>query len=325
MAVVFASRILTTAPPLIPPVASGASRPRWSVMVPTYNCAGLLAATLESVVRQAPDAEDMEIVVVDDCSEDDVAGVVAAFGDRVRLHRQPRNLGVPGNLTDCILQSRGHLVHILHGDDQVRPGFYQAMERGFAQDAVGVVWCRQIFMDPAGDWIGVSPIEAPEGLIENPALFLARRQRIMTPSICVRRSAYEQVGGFHPELRLVEDWEMWVRLASRFAVWHLREPLAVYRLHDGSNTGRSLKDAAEVAAAGRAITLFCRHLPEIERAAVGAEARAAVARRALDTGYALARAGRRGAAMAQYRAAARLCPSPEILARGLYNAARLLG
>ena len=114
-------------PPTIPPVTGG-GRPLWSVMIPTYNCADQARATIESVLVQALEQERMEIVVVDDASSDDIAGVVAAYGGRVRLHRQPRNLGVPDNLTEAIRLSRGRLIHILHGDDLVMPSWYDAME-----------------------------------------------------------------------------------------------------------------------------------------------------------------------------------------------------
>ena len=119
-------------------------------MIPTYECARTLPSTIESVLVQAPPDDAMEIVVVDDASREDIAGVVARYGNRVGLHRQPRNLGVPENLTACIRLSRGEIVHILHGDDQVKPGFYAAMSRAMEQADVGAAFCRQIFVDSAG-------------------------------------------------------------------------------------------------------------------------------------------------------------------------------
>lgn len=310
---------MTGSPPAIEPVTDGLPRPRWSVMIPTYRCASLAAATIQSVLDQAPPPEEMEIVVVDDASDDDIAEVVARAGPRVRLHRQPRNLGVPANLTACIRLSRGEIVHILHGDDLVRPGFYAAMASWFDDPATGAAWCRQIYMDGDGNWVGVSPLEAPEGRLPDPAVFLAERQRIMTPSIVVRRAAYEAVGGFHPALACVEDWEMWVRIAARFDVAHLREPLAIYRVHDKSNTGRNLRDAAEAAYAGRAIALLTAHLPPGRAAAVARAARRSAARHALNAGWALARQGDPAAARAQIAAALRLSRDPRTLLRAGYN------
>ena len=62
------------------PIA-GAPRPRWSVMIPTYNCARYLEATLRSVLTQDPGPEAMQIEVVDDHSTaDDPEDVVTRLG-----------------------------------------------------------------------------------------------------------------------------------------------------------------------------------------------------------------------------------------------------
>jgi glycosyltransferase involved in cell wall biosynthesis len=282
-------------------------------MIPTYNCAHLAGATIDSVLAQDPGPDAMEVVVVDDASEDDIGAVVARYDGRVRLHRQARNLGVPHNLTDAIERSRGEIVHVLHGDDQVLPGFYEAMERAFADPATGAAWCRQIFMNADGEWVGISELELPEGVIEDAAAFLGREQRIMTPSMCVRRHVYEAVGGFQPALSCAEDWEMWVRIASRFPVYHLRAPLAVYRMHDQSNTGRNLRNAGETRAAAEAIALFGESLRPADAASVMREARTVTARGGLRLAARFARAGDVSATFAQVRAALALSRSPRVL------------
>ena len=102
-------------------------------MIPTYNSAPFLAETLTSVLAQDQGPEQMQIEVVDDASEDDPDEVVAAVGrGRVALPRQPNHSGQHHNLATCIRRSRGDIVHLLHGDDLVLPGFYAALERGFA-------------------------------------------------------------------------------------------------------------------------------------------------------------------------------------------------
>ena len=64
----------------IPPVPKEVSRPRWSVMIPTYNCTRYLHETLGSVLVQVLGPEVMQIEVVDDHSEDDVGKVVEEVG-----------------------------------------------------------------------------------------------------------------------------------------------------------------------------------------------------------------------------------------------------
>jgi glycosyltransferase involved in cell wall biosynthesis len=309
--------------PVIAPVPAGEPRPRWSVMIPTFNCAALAVDAIESVVKQACSPDQMEIVVVDDASTDDIASAVAQFAPRVRVHRQPSNRGVPANLTECIRLSRGECVHVLHGDDQVLPGFYAAMEGALADASVGAAFCRQIFMNGSGAWLDVSPLEQPDGLISRPATFLAEEQRIMTPSMCVRRSVYERIGGFHPELACAEDWEMWVRIAARFPVAYVSAPLALYRMHEESNTGRHLRRAAEVPYILRAISLIAEHVPPEESARVANHARTTYARSTLSTADRLARSGDREGALANVRGALKLNASPATLARAFVSLSRI--
>jgi glycosyltransferase involved in cell wall biosynthesis len=229
-------------------VPQGEPRPLWSVMIPTYNCADYLHETLASVLAQAPEPELMQIEVVDDCStKDDPEAVVRKLGGgRVKFYRQPQNVGFINNFETCLQRSRGHLVHLLHGDDTVRDGFYRKMQHQFEiNPEIGATICRHIYMDEHGHWQGISPLEQPNSGILNDWLEkIASGQRITTPSIVVRRDVYEKLGGFDRRFCCTgEDWEMWVRIATEYPVAYEVEPLAVYRLISfGSLTQNSVRN-----------------------------------------------------------------------------------
>jgi hypothetical protein len=197
------------------------------------------------------------------------------------------------------------------------------METAFARGA-DAVWCRHIFVDAQGNWLGMAPMEAPAGLVPDAARFLAEKQRVMTPAVCVRRSIYEAVGGFRPSLRCVEDWEMWVRIAARFPVGHIREPLAFYRVHEQSNTGRNTRNAEEAEYAVAAARMFSSYFPAHEARRVARLARESVAHHALDAAKRLLQGGDRRGARAQIVAALRASRAPLILARGAANYVRTL-
>lgn len=309
--------------PVIEPVGDGA-RPNWSVMIPTFNCAHQVGETLASVLCQAPSADEMEIVIVDDASDDDIESVVARFGDRVRFHRQSQNLGVPTNLTEALRLSRGQIVHLLHGDDLVLPGFYHTIEQAFADPEIGAAYCRQIFIDQQGERIGLSPLEqAQMGRLPDALRFLASEQRIMTPSICVRRAAYERLGGFHPALRCAEDWEMWVRIARDYPIAYIPEPLAAYRMQQASNTGRNMRSARDVFFNGLAIELIRQHLPRDIADHTAAGARRTYAGSALITARDFARKGDIGGALTQTRAALKLDRSASTLLSAVRTLTRI--
>lgn len=305
--------------PEVAPVPRGAIRPLWSVMIPAYNAADTLAQTLASVLAQDPGPTAMEIEVVDDAStQGDCGAMVARLGrGRVAFHRQARNLGATGNFTDCIRRARGHLVHLLHADDLVEPGFYARMQRAFeANPRVGAAFCRHFFIDAAGRELSLSPLERREsGILDQAPRRLAEEQRIMAPSIVVRRDVYEKLGGFDDRLVCAEDWEMWVRIAARYPVWYETEPLARYRMHDNSNTGRHLRSGEDMHYTAMAIALFLEHLPRDLAASVGPKARRTYALSALRSARLLLQRRDWIGAAAQIREALRLSQRPAVLAK----------
>jgi len=227
---------------VIPPVATDLSQPLWSVMIPTYNCAGYLRETLASVLAQDPGPDLMQIEVVDDHStKDDPAAVVAELGSgRVTFYQQPTNVGHVRNFNTCLRRSRGRLIHLLHGDDSVRDGFYETMQLPFANPTVGAAFCRYIAMDEQGHWLSIAPLEQlHNGLVDNWLEKIATGQRLQTPTMVVRRTVYEALGGFDERIATYgEDWEMWVRIAAHFSVWYHAHPLALYRIRSTSLTGQ---------------------------------------------------------------------------------------
>ena len=301
----------------IPAIAPGVPRPAWSVMIPTFNCAGYLAATLESVLRQDPGPEQMQIEVIDDHSSDDPRTVVEELGrGRIGFLRQERNVGTTQNFATALARSRGAIVHLLHGDDCVEQGFYERMQQAFAREpGLGAAFCRHFFIDAQGRELGVSKLEQPvSGVLEGALDRLASEQRIMTPSIVVRREVYETLGGFDDRLRCSEDWEMWVRIAARYPVWYETEPLAGYRMHRDSNTGRHVRSAEDMSYTRLAIEIFSAYLPPERATTIVRSARETYAFSALNTAKSLLERRDFAGARSQVFEALRLSRSPRVLA-----------
>ena len=127
----------------------------------------------------------------------------------------------------------------------------------------------------------------------------------MTPCIVVRRSVYEELGGFDDRLACAEDWEMWVRLAARFPVYYEERPLACYRLHDDSNTGRNLRSGLNLEYTRRAIEIFAAYFEPTERRAVKRTAFSRYATSGLETARGLQSQGDAAARTAASRLEAR--------------------
>lgn len=302
----------------IPPLPDGENRPLWSVMIPTYNCAQYLSETLQRVLAQDPGENVMQIEVVDDCSQDNPQAIVEALGKgRVLFYQQPQNMGHIVNFATCLQRSRGKLVHLLHGDDYVLDGFYQKMEQAFVtKPEIGAAFCRQIFINEQGETQSLSELEQAEsGILNNWLEQLALEQRIMTPSIVVRRDVYETLGGFDRRLVCSEDWEMWVRIAANYPIWYEVDPLAAYRMHLNSNTGRHIRSGEDMRYTREAIMLFQAYLPPETATQITRKARKTYAFSALRMAKFLIAKGDLRAALVQIREALQLSFSYPVIAQ----------
>jgi glycosyltransferase involved in cell wall biosynthesis len=305
--------------PIIKPVPSDIHRPQWSVMIPTYNCAEHLKKTLHSVLEQAPSANLMHIEVVDDCStQDNPEAIVNQLGQgRVRFYRQPQNGGAIHNFNTCIQRSTGHLLHILHGDDIVLPGYYAAMERAFqTEPQIGAAFCRSIYITETGRQRFLFTLEqATSGIMPNLLHRIAVSCMIQTPTIAVRRSVYETLGGFHAELFHAGDWEMWKRIAAHYPVWYEPQPLACYRTHTASHTSSLIKSAANIANTRRAIEISAPYLPDSTRDHLTEQAKEFYALYAFETACWQLVRREPHAAIAQLQEALRCSHSPRAIAK----------
>jgi glycosyltransferase involved in cell wall biosynthesis len=224
------------------------NRPLWSVIIPTHNCAHFLKENIASILAQDPGKDKMEIIVIDDCStKDDPKAVVERLGKgRIRFHQQVKNVGKVRNYETGLQMSRGQLIHILHGDDLVRQGFYKEMEHLFNDfPNIKAGFCRTIYIDERSRWKGMTGmIQNEDGIVPDIAERLYVQQQIQTPSMVVKRDVYETIGAFDRRLNCMEDWEMWIRIATRYPIAVSNEVLAEYRSHDSNATNLTFLDGS---------------------------------------------------------------------------------
>jgi glycosyltransferase involved in cell wall biosynthesis len=263
-------------PPIIRHVENVDCRPLWSVMVPVYNCSEYLRQALGSILLQDPGVEVMQIEVVDDCSTDaDVEQIVQSIGrGRIGYFRQEKNVGSLRNFETCLNRSKGRWVHLLHGDDFLLPGFYAEIGSLFEDyPEAGAAFTGYYHVGQDGTILYPNDtLSEQRGYIDNWLEIVGQTQPIQPPAIVVKRSVYEVVGSFFG-VHYGEDWEMWVRISSRFPMVHSPRRLANYRVHNTSissryfNSGQNIKDIFKV------INIIQAHLPVQRRKALKRRAR----------------------------------------------------
>jgi glycosyltransferase involved in cell wall biosynthesis len=247
---------------------------RVSVVTPAYNRAAWLPAALDSALSQEFDG--FEVVVVDDGSTDGTPAVLRGYGDRVRVHRQA-NAGQSAAVNRGVELARGDLVAFLDSDDAWLPGkLARQVPMLDAAPEAALLYAAVEYMDGEGRRIPDPrpPRRAPSGEVLGDLL---EGNFIRTPTAVFRRAAFLGAGGYDPALKCVNDWDMWLRLATAGRVLRDPVPSARYRLHADQSVNLRRRLAEE------RVAVLERHLPRIEREAPawGAKARRCLAERCL--------------------------------------------
>jgi hypothetical protein len=268
-------------------------------MIPCYNRTKYLEKTLTSVLSQDPGPDEMQIEVVDDASAfNDPEPLMRRVGrNRVSFTRNPRNLGLVPNFNNCVERSRGYWVHILHTDDYVLPGFYERLKTALVDRSdVGAAFCRAVFVNGDSRRICEGGLESSTpGVLPDFIEKIAVSQRIVTPTIVVRRSVYEHLGGYLPELKYTPDWQMWIRIAAKYPIWYEPSALAACRLHSESETANLTRSGQTVKDIRRCIAISRSLLPPDRAVSLSRRARETASLQALSSAW-------DSLAKAQYRA-----------------------
>ena len=214
-----------------------------SVIVPTFNRLELLARALESLAAQTLDASRFEVLVVNDCGMDP-GEVVAEFADdlRITLLSTPENSGLAATRNVGIAAATGRYVSFLDDDDCFYPEHLALLlEEADRLGGETIVYSDAVKLveDDAGNATLRQMILAP-ATFSYDRLLLNNYIHAMSP--LVPRNALTELGGFDASLRALEDWELWLKLGTRYAFHHVLRATADYRVRMGAinNTTREL-------------------------------------------------------------------------------------
>ncbi|UCF69161.1 MAG: glycosyltransferase family 2 protein [Acidobacteriota bacterium] len=214
-----------------------------SVVVPTYNRADYVAATIESVLAQTHPR--VECVVIDDGSTDGTEQVLSRFRDRIVSKRQ-QNAGLAAARNAGIRASRGELIGFLDSDDLWEPRLVEAVIDTLRRypDA-GAVFLAERTIDPGGRLVGHVHTKKSPGVYFTPEGMIGRDTGVGSgrPPVA-RRSVLEHFGSFDESFRnYAVDCAMWIPLSFEVPMVLLAEPLVRRRVHPGNVSGDIAMDA----------------------------------------------------------------------------------
>jgi glycosyltransferase involved in cell wall biosynthesis len=201
--------------------------PQISVIIPTCNRAGFVAAAVKSVLAQS--LRDLEIIVVDDASTDDTTAVIENLHDRkiVYTRHEQRRGGAAARNTG-ILHSTGEYVAFLDDDDEWYPEkLARQMDVMLASPAeVGGVYTGHFIVDRSDGKIRGQLVPIERGDVQQALL----TGNCIGPisSMLMRRSCLDRVGLFDERLPSFQDYDLWLRAARQYQFEYIREPLLKY-------------------------------------------------------------------------------------------------
>jgi glycosyltransferase involved in cell wall biosynthesis len=210
--------------------------PELSVLLPVRDGARWLREAIDSVLSQT--LGDLELIVVDDGSEDSTPTIIAAYEDHrlVRL-RNPRPLGLSASLNRALGRARGSLIARQDADDISLP---RRLERQAAyleeNPVVGLLGTAYWSLDEAGLRAGPYRQPANDQEIRWQMLF---HNAFCHSSVVFRREVAGSGESLYAEgLSASQDYDAWSRLLERTRGANLEEPLVVWRKHGASTSGR---------------------------------------------------------------------------------------
>lgn len=245
--------------------------PDVSAIIPTWNRRELVLHALRGVLAQTRPVE--EIIVVDDGSTDGTGEALQAeFGDRIVYVRQA-NAGVSAARNRGMAMARGRYIALLDSDDEWLPEkTARQVEWLDAHPDFGMVLCDVERIDAARqhiDFLGRRAILPEDGwvlpwVLANPAL--------APVSAMFRREVVADIGGFDESLRTAEDLDFHLRIARRWQIGVIDEPLArAIRGHDGlSALSQTYDDYTRVIERAAAAAVDVVTQPDRERALAAA-------------------------------------------------------
>ncbi len=213
------------------------STPTFSVLVPVYNHEKYIGPALDSLLAQTD--PDWEAVVVNDGSTDGTPAVIEAYARRdarIRVFHKT-NGGVSTALNRGLAEVTGEWVCWLSSDDLFEPDKLAVHRGAFGRHPRTAFFCtRHRELDHA---TGRITDAAPwRDIPEEPwqALETMRCPFVHGNSICVRRTCFDVVGNFSEDLRLAQDYDMWLRILVKFPAVFLSDFTCITRCHTAQTT-----------------------------------------------------------------------------------------
>jgi hypothetical protein len=227
---------------IAPPPDPGLQRgtvPSFSVVIAAYQAAEFVGDAVASALEQS--VPPREVIVCDDGSTDDIAGALEPYRDRIQFLRQ-ENRGEAGAKNAAARAASGEFISILDADDLYLPERLELVGNAAAARPDLDVLTTRCYVEIGGEVVGLGDDnwrfvagDQRAGLLESDFVF---------GNAAVRRTRFEEVGGFDESIAYSTDWDLWLRMVfSGSTIGLVDRPLATYRLQPQSMSTKAVSMA----------------------------------------------------------------------------------
>jgi glycosyltransferase involved in cell wall biosynthesis len=203
--------------------------PLVSIVIPAYNHGNYLDEAIQSVLKQ--DYPNVELIVLDDGSTDNTSEVLQKYIGKFHWESQ-HNLGQVNTLNKGWQMSKGKILAWIGADDALLPNAVsRSVDHILANPDVVLTYCDFNLIDPNSAFI--RRVKTPDFNYHDMVVKVICPPG---PGTFFRRSAYETVGLWDSSLKIMLDYDYWLRLGLVGRFLRIPEVLALYRIHPDQET-----------------------------------------------------------------------------------------
>lgn len=206
-----------------------------SVIIPTYKRPPVMVKrAICSVLRQS--YSNIEVIIVDDSPADyenrkAVGEMIVSLNDnRVRYIQHAHNMGACAARNTGIQAARGDFLAFLDDDDEWLANKLEKQISRMSDADIGLVYCRQRIVNDTNGTTMIDQRKCFSGKVFD--ALICENFIGSTSFVLIRKECFQKVGMFNVHFESAQDYEMWLRIASKYFVDFVDEPLVVYHVHE---------------------------------------------------------------------------------------------
>ena len=204
--------------------------PQISIVLPVYNGEKYLAKSIESILKQT--FEDWELIIVDDCSTDSTAHIIAKYMQkdaRIKMIHNKINQNLPGSLNIGFEKATGEYLTWTSDDNMYLPDALHVMYEQLSKDEKLYMVCADMkWIDEHGKVIGSAKS------FDEKSIYVTN---LIGACFLYKKEVLEGIGGYDSEMLYVEDYDYWIRITKKYGrIKRIDKCLYAYRRHGNSLT-----------------------------------------------------------------------------------------